>query len=201
MDIKDRIDRIFNSSCVKYFNNTCIITEPNKSGKAKCNVFLIDEEGKSVDGILFNHIDDNGWKFFDCLKASDQIILKKENNDWVLNVFEIKRTIDDANWEKISFQFYGSYLHGIALCKMLNLSISNVKFHTVFHRDKLGGNSNNIYEMKYNQKNLDKVYNKNDWFREQFKIDDYETNEKIKCEHIKHDVPEVDNIMVDNIYI
>lgn len=181
MDLAKKVKSIFENN-VEYVNGQCTIEEKDEDGKCECKVFC-------NEGILFKNIDVNRCKFFKIKNNSDYFIFVKSNDEWVLNIIEIKRTASISSWEKIKKQFIGSYLHGLAMSKVLDIDICDYKFHTVYTKEKIQSTSTTDIKDDINELRADiyDIGNENDWFSDKYtlEIDD----KKQAFEHCKHQLP------------
>lgn len=181
MDLSKKVKSIFNNN-VEYVTGHCTIFEKDDQGLCECKI-------SCDEGVLFKSIDDNKCNYFKIQNNSDYFIFVKSNDEWVLNIIELKRTIKTKSWDTIQKQFIGSYLHGLAMSKVLDIDICDYKFHTIYTNEKIKRTSANDIEYDMNELRAD-MYNvskDNDWFSDKYTLEIGDNKQTF--EHCKHQLP------------
>lgn len=155
-----------------------------KSGYADLQVQL------SNPGILFRDLENRKFQYFRNKKCADYVMFEKQKNNWILHIFEMKRSVGIDEWSHIKKQFAGALQNALGLAGVLGIEfdLRQTRIYTVYRNDKLNDAANpvslrcQIHEKAHgNKKDKKEIM---DWFQEQVALELFE-NISLKHQKIK----------------
>lgn len=70
-------------------------------------------------------------------KSVDHIVLeKKENNNWILHLIEMKTSVGHKTWREIKQKVRTSFLSMSALAAVMGITIDEIKTYTTYEKEK-----------------------------------------------------------------
>jgi hypothetical protein len=56
---------------------------------------------------------------------------------WILHIFEFKRTVNTKNWGEMKKQYKGAFLRTAAIASCLDITIKDIILHSCYRDDKI----------------------------------------------------------------
>lgn len=124
---------------VEISDNEVHLTEVGQ-GVADLQVLLMSP------GILFRKVDEHKLPYLKIKTCADYVLFENRNNEWLVHIFELKKTVKTKEWIHIKKQFSGALQNAYALAGVLGVEINldKVKAYTVYRNDKLNDASNPV---------------------------------------------------------
>ena len=137
---KDKREYIMNELMKKGFivhkSNEMLLLETEESGASELNVYLTSEDNLWIENVdkqktelLFFQTGKSLYK-----RVDHMIYSRQKDNKWKLYLIEMKSCVGDKTWQDVKGKFRASYLLGLAIAGMLELSISETVMYTTFEK-------------------------------------------------------------------
>lgn len=128
----------FEPECVHILQKSCILREKTNTGKAELTVKSDNE------CIVFHNLDKHSSRLYKIKKCADQVILENNNGEWILHIFELKKTIKKNEWNTMKEQFQGALFNMMSYATILGISIDikKTRVYSAYREDKLNDKTN-----------------------------------------------------------
>ena len=70
--------------------------------------------------ILFRDLENRKLKYFKNNKCADYVLFEYQGQNWIVHIFELKKTVKTKEWEHIKQQFSGALQNALALAGVLD---------------------------------------------------------------------------------
>lgn len=110
-----------------------MIEETTESGSAQLKIKVKNP------CICFNQIENNQWNYIEYKKVSDGLIFENIKGKYKLHIFELKKTMQSAHWQKTKQQWGGSLLYALLISGLLGIKIdiNNIQLYIGYRNDKI----------------------------------------------------------------
>jgi hypothetical protein len=130
-EIKQRLNEI-DKMFIEESTESFILEETEKEGKAKIILSL------SNYSLLCKNIDKQHFEWLKQKRCADYIIMEKKNEEWVLHIFEFKKTITKEKWVMdIYEQFKGAYPRALSIAGFLKINICKVIVYSCYRDEEM----------------------------------------------------------------
>lgn len=185
-ELQKRLD-LLDSHLIFISDSQIHIDEKREQGRADLTLNLQNP------CILFRGLEDHMLGYFKNKKCADHVLFEQKDNDWILHIFEMKRSVGEKEWKKIKEQFRGAIQNALALAGFLNITVdlNRVCVYSVYRNDKLNDVSNPV-KLRYQMH--DRVQREwpedcQDWNEDRIRLD-FLNIERFKHNKIPLDVAE-----------
>jgi hypothetical protein len=130
-EIKQRLNEI-DKTFIEESTEIFILEETEKEGKAKILLSL------SNYSLLCKNIDKQKFNWLKQKKCADYIIMEKKNEEWILHIFEFKKTVTKEKWVMdIYEQFKGAYPRALSIAAFLQINICKVIVYSCYRDEEI----------------------------------------------------------------
>lgn len=138
-ELQKRLD-LLDSHLIVISDSQIHIDEKREQGRADLTLNLQNP------CILFMGLEEHRLGYFKNKKCADHVMFEQKENDWILHIFEMKRSVGEKEWKKIKEQFRGAIQNALALAGFLDITIdlNRVCVYSVYRNDKLNDVSNPV---------------------------------------------------------
>lgn len=133
------------------------------------------EVGLSNPCILFKDLEKRKLKYFKNDMCADYVLFEYGGQNWIVHIFELKRTVKTKEWEHIKRQFSGALQNALALAGVLdfNVDLKQVHLYTAYRNDLINNDANPVAVrcQMHEQKHAEELAVDDDWNHEFISLD------------------------------
>lgn len=89
--------------------------------------------------IVFKDLEHRKLEYFENKKCADYLMYEQKGGQWLVHIFELKRSVGESEWGKIKLQFKGAMQNALAIAGFLDITVDleGIYVYTVYRNDKL----------------------------------------------------------------
>lgn len=94
--------------------------------------------------ILFKDLEHKKLEYFQNKKCADYVLYEQKAGNWMVHIFELKRTVGEKHWLNMKEQFKGAMQNALAIAGFLGIEVDmdNIYVYSAYRNDKLKDYSN-----------------------------------------------------------
>lgn len=122
-----------------------------EKGLVECSAIQLHLKEKKEDGaadltlnlenpcILFRDLEKRKLAYFKNKKCADYVLYEQKGEEWIVHIFELKKSVGEATWKEMKEQFAGAMQNALAIAGFLGIhvEVDRMRIYSVYRNDKI----------------------------------------------------------------